>query len=60
MVAYKIFILGIVVVFIFVLITGLITSAQAQEETTRTSGIDQSSDAEESGYIPQTHAIVFD
>lgn len=58
MAAYKAFKLGILVVFIFVLIMGLITSVQAQEETTRTGKMGQSSYAEGNGYVPQTHTIV--
>lgn len=58
MVAYRIFKLGTLVVFIFILLTGLTTSAQSQEETTKTTEMDQSSASEENGNASQMHTIV--
>ncbi len=58
MVAYKSFKLGILVVFVFILLTGLTTLVQSQEETAENSETDQSSNSEENAYSSQTHTIV--
>lgn len=58
MVAYKSLKLGILAVLFFILLTGLTAVALAQEKTTETSEMDQSSVSEENGYASQTHSIV--
>ena len=58
MVAYKEFKLGILAVLIFILLTGLTTLALAQEETTETSKMNQSSTSEEDESVSQMHNIV--
>lgn len=58
MVANRVFRLGILVVFVFILLTGLTASTEYQEGTTRTSEMDQNSTSNENGYASETHIIV--
>lgn len=58
MVAYKEFKLGILAVLIFILLTGLTTLALAQEETTETSKMNQSSTSKEDESVSRMHNIV--
>jgi plastocyanin len=58
MVTYKGFKPGILAVLVFILLTGLTTAALAQEETTETSRMNQSSTSEENESVSQMRTIV--
>jgi len=58
MVAYKSFTLRILVVLVFILLTGSTTVALSQGETTDNSGMNQSSTFEENNSVSQMHTIV--